>query len=455
MSTASRGSAETVAAAFLVFITVTAVVAFYFYGPGLVTKQSTTSKPVLLSATVISNDLVTLKVLLVNQGQSTLRSGTTLFVAENNVSGVLTQDIPASSQAIVSFNGGYAGSDYKLFNAGTYTIYAAQLGQASVATVPSSGLPNATDRVVISPNASGDIEPDIVRASNGRLYAVWASNRTDATFRIYVANSSGGVSWGTTTSTGTDLNENRLPSLIQDSAGSFRIAWDQRVLLLTANLFTRNSSDGTNWVSTVQITATGLLDTAPSLLQASSGTFYLIRRSTLLDAPNLWIFNSTDAATWGTRTNVTNDTYDDDFPSLMQDSAGVYWLAFKTNRSGSSGIWVMNSTNTLQWNNATQVPTYGTPNRPSMLQDSSGTYWLAYDSADGNGNTFIWITESADGTNWISTSRVSNASSEHNPSLIHDPSAGKYYVVFEGNTSANDKDVFIRATTNAHLWSLP
>jgi hypothetical protein len=451
----ARGSVSAVIAVILlVVLAIAGGVYLFFYAAGIV-KQPEPVKPAPLSANAVSNDYITLKVSVVNHGTAALPVGTRIYIAENNASLVLEEPLDPGRQAILTFEGGYDGS-YKLFPAGTYTIYAPQLGQALVSTVPERlDVPNVTARVSTAPDStSEDLHPDIIKAANGRLYVTWDSNRTFGNYRIVIANSSDGSSWGTATFISTDSNDNRRPSLIQSSGGSYWVMWDQGTGGGQVNIFERNSTDSTNWDAAIQLSSTSVIDTAPHLMQASSGSYYFVRRSTVGGRPDIWIRNSSDSITWGTRTNVTSDHYDDGFPSLVRSAGGVFWLAFYSNRSGSAGIWIANSTDSTRWSALAQVPAYNAPNRPSLIQDDDGVYWIAYDSVDGSGDSYIWIVRSEDGLNWGPTNRISTSAGEYNPSL-YQASDGVYWLAFEGTTGSGDKDVYTRSTTDARLWTVP
>jgi len=101
--------------------------------------------------------------------------------------------------------------------------------------------------------------------------------------------------------------------------------------------------------------------------------------------------------------NVTNHPASDTFPSLIQDSDGIYWMAFQSDRSGNWDIWITSSSNGLSWSAPTQVTLSHSYDRdPSLIRARDGRLIIGFTS-NRFGSWDIFLTESYDNGNTWST----------------------------------------------------
>jgi len=95
-------------------------------------------------------------------------------------------------------------------------------------------------------------------------------------------------------------------------------------------------------------------------------------------------------------------------------------------------------------------------NRPATAVDSSGNIWVVWDQTTAAGDTDIYIGELIVNGDSFETSVpiVSNASKQRNPAIAID-GTGRIYVVWEGNDTNGNWDIFVSTSTNGIDWSKP
>jgi len=111
---------------------------------------------------------------------------------------------------------------------------------------------------------------------------------------------------------------------------------------------------------------------------------------------DIFYSNSTDGANWSEPVVLISDKSTDMYPFLLQDCTGTYWLTWTSDRSDVYGdIWYSVSEDGLKWSAPIQVTkTSSRDYTPRLFEDSSGVIWIIYVS-DRSGNLDIWYSKLA------------------------------------------------------------
>jgi hypothetical protein len=170
------------------------------------------------------------------------------------------------------------------------------------------------------------------------------------------------------------------------------------------------------WSEPINIAPHPYFDTNPSLFQDQNGVYWVVWRSTRAGDPyaDICISNSSDGFSWSLPTMVVTcdaSTGGCDMPSLIQASDGIYWLAYTTypNSTYKSDIWIKNSSDGINWNASIPVAiaTYQDI-WPSLIQNSTGSFWIVFESDDRDGTDGdpLYITTSSDGVTWSAPQNI-------------------------------------------------
>lgn len=200
-------------------------------------------------------------------------------------------------------------------------------------------------------------------------------------------------------------------------------------------------------------------NTGPSLIQASDGKFWIAGAATIDSADSeIRIRNSTDGVNWNSAVNVTNNTTSDSQPSIIQDSNGSLWIAWRTVESGPDGdVRVANSSDGYNWNASSWIfNDFSTDRFTSLLQDRNGTYWAAWEHNVGNTSARIWLANSTNGVDrsapFEATPLGVGGGCPCDP-FIQKTSNGKFITTFTG--ADGDNNIFFSSSSNGVNWVAP
>ena len=297
-----------------------------------------------------------------------------------------------------------------------------------------------TGELALSPGNEGgqDEDPSILRAADGKLYVAWYSNRNGLQAEglqdkeIFLARSSDGKSW-----TDPPVQVTRsaswafAPSLAQDDAGVFHLAWWRWTLTpagcvppapcgVDYRIAYKSSPDGVDWnLDEEAVVADGPADWLPSLVfDRVSRRMLLYFASPARDAdgavePTLappftvrLYVTVKGASGWSQPRRVAGiDTGHDTYPFVVQRSDGTFLMTWTRYDAGSldvdpvSAVTRQPSTETMYSTSAdglawtAPVALSSNPGAvdvfPSLYADQSGVWhalWLT-NAADPNGAT--------------------------------------------------------------------
>jgi len=280
--------------------------------------------------------------------------------------------------------------------------------------LPSSAAPrfapmgDATENFVrVTNHENSDQNPTIVRASGGKLWAVWDSDRSGNRDLWYKTSLNSGASWSAATRL-TDHQESDLcPSIIETSDGDIWITWYSN---RTGNwdIFYKHTSDsGSNWSSDEQLTTDALWDMEPSIAQAADNSIWITWCSYRAGNWEVWARSTSNEGTiWSDPIRITTNTAWDYDPSIMVANDGTFWITWYSERSGNRDLWYKTSANGSTWSFATQVTSdSGSDENPSMAQTDDGKIWLTWHS-NRTGNWDFWYKSTVNGgSTWSSETR--------------------------------------------------
>jgi hypothetical protein len=200
------------------------------------------------------------------------------------------------------------------------------------------------------------------------------------------------------------------PSLIQDSNGSFRCAFDGQDTGDTRIFWSINNN---NWSSPQAIT--GGRDSSPSLIQDSTGNYQLAYSHWNEDS--MWdiYWTSNSGNDWSIPVRLTTYANDDTEPTLIEDSNGDLHIIFSrqffyTDDHGADDLYWMKYHDGL-WSTPVALTNTDTSEMyPSLIQDSSGDLVAAYEAV-GSVDTSICLMRYTNGV-WSSPSIIHSFSND-------------------------------------------
>jgi hypothetical protein len=249
-----------------------------------------------------------------------------------------------------------------------------------------------------------------------------------------------------------------LPSLMQDADGTFWMAWSRWTNNGKYDIFVKNSQDGINWSSAHQVTSNSSYEIYPSMIQDSNGIFWLAFSSNWYGDYTIWITNSTDGFSWITPHRILTHRYSNIEPSLLQASDGTYWIAWTHLNSTTHDydIRVTASLDGINWddNFGSVTSDYYYDFSPCLIQDSTGTFRLAWDSDRFGNNDILVSTSQNPQYSWTAPGRITTDSSwNYNPSLIENVDGG-FNISWESDRSGDD-EIWFAGSSDWTYWTLP
>jgi hypothetical protein len=203
-----------------------------------------------------------------------------------------------------------------------------------------------------------------------------------------------------------------------------------------------------------QLTTGPLSDEDPFLIEDSNGVYWCVWCSNRSGNGDIWYSNSLNMENWSEPAQLTTNLYDDWYPSLIQDSNDEYWVAWMSWRKNNYDIWCSNSKDGTNWSEPIQITRNSSTDwAPHLIQDSSDIYWIVF-SSERSGNKDIWYVTSADGKNWSNPIQFTTDISEDDcPSLVQD-SKGTYWIVWHSDKQGK-YDIYYSNSIDEITWSTP
>jgi len=262
--------------------------------------------------------------------------------------------------------------------------------------------------VRVTNHENSDKNPAITRASDGKLWAVWDSDRSGNWDIWYKTSTNNGASWSAATRLTDHAESDQCPSIMETANGDIWVAWysDREG---NWDVFYKHSSDsGGSWSDVERLTTNELWDMEPSIAQAADNSIWVAWCSYRADSNwEIWAKSTTNGGTsWSDPIRITTNSAWDYDPAIMVAGDGTFWIVWYSERSGNRDLWYKTSANGATWSAATRLTTdAGADQNPSVTQTGDGTIWVAWHSSR-NGHTDIWYKSTSDGgTTWSGETR--------------------------------------------------
>jgi hypothetical protein len=191
-------------------------------------------------------------------------------------------------------------------------------------------------------NSVDDFSPSFTQLKNGTIMVVWQSTREGNT-DIYYKTTIDGSSWSKEIRLTTHSGLDKGPSIMQAKDGKIWVVWASD---RTGNfdLFYK-TYDGSVWSDAAQLTYSSDSDASPSILQTVDEIIWVFWSSypttTGTATGDIYYKYSIDnGATWSDRVQFTTDKYEDVWPAITQAHDIKIWVVWTSNRGDQpDGNW--------------------------------------------------------------------------------------------------------------------
>lgn len=272
-----------------------------------------------------------------------------------------------------------------------------------------------------------DRVPSITQTRDGTMWIAWASERKYGQYDIYYTSSSDfGSTWASPIRFTWTLGTDDTPCILETSDGSIWIAWSSDMYGNSEIVYRTSSDHGSIWGPIVRLTNNPWEDNHPSVIQNIDGTLWAVWQRDESGNSTIYYKTSSDfGATWSEAANLTTkDSRWDTRPYITRTDNGTIWVVWASPRLTQWEIYYKTtSDNGLTWSNATNLTHswYKDDMTPAILQSANGTLWVFWASgqADHEETFDIFYRTSSDyGTTWSDNATlVSRTYDDQNPAV--------------------------------------
>lgn len=231
----------------------------------------------------------------------------------------------------------------------------------------------------LTTDQSADGSPSIMQALDGRIWVVWGSYRTGNS-DIY-GKTYNGTGWSFEELLIADPSVDRDPSIMQTSDGTIWLVFASNRTGNRDIYYATSSDNGETWEESLLPTSDPIVpDSAPSIMQATGGTIWLVWESDYFD-----IFYVTyNGTSWSSKATVTTHHRDDVNPSIMQAQDESIWVVWDSDRDSPKQDPYGNLYYNIYdggWSGDMSLTTTTDDDAgASILQAIDGTLWIAWTS---------------------------------------------------------------------------
>ena len=216
---------------------------------------------------------------------------------------------------------------------------------------------------------------------------------------IFTKDSDDSLSWSGKKQAESEDDNNKEPAMIVDQAGNYVLVWgsfDQG----NYDIYLKNATSFITFGGepTIVITTNTSEDSYPSIIQDYNGMYWVAFQSTR-GSGGIWMTNSSDRITWEEPWQVPTVSGAME-PSMLHDADGKYWLTYYATEGSYDYIWILYSEDMINWSPNSRVSEAGVIERsPFIIQDSDGVYWMAFEGAVG-ANYDIYVRSTTNAMFW-------------------------------------------------------
>ncbi len=244
---------------------------------------------------------------------------------------------------------------------------------------------------------------------------------------------------------------NYMPSLLQKEDGGLMIVFERLDLsFASGDLMLTLSDDGSVWTTPTAIVATAGNERHPSLVQLTDGSYQVYYLSDEAGGYRIHLATSPNGVSW-TRQGIVDLGWSTESlvnPTVCRESDGSLTMTYDYL---SNGGYIAHSADGVTWDHDRTSISTGALNR--IMRHSDGTYVLSYQRKTG-----IWYYQidiftktSADRVSWSAENRVTTNMNSHDsfPLELADGDYGLYYAVSNGG---NPYDLVTRTSSDGSTW---
>lgn len=193
--------------------------------------------------------------------------------------------------------------------------------------------------IQLTQNTADDMRPSIIQLANGTIMLVWqhdSGGNTD----IYFMTTLNDTSWSDPEQLTTDLAADKAPWVTQTKDGKIWLVWasnrtgDYEIYCKTY--------DGSSWSTATRRTYSSNSDVTPSILQTVDDTIWIFWSTSTGTSDNdiYYMYSSDNGDSWSESTQFTTDSNEDVWPAVTQTRDTKIWVAWTSNRADQpDGNW--------------------------------------------------------------------------------------------------------------------
>jgi len=238
----------------------------------------------------------------------------------------------------------------------------------------------------LTDDSNWDYLPYAMQAANGRIWVVWASNRTgggffyDIFYKVY-----DGSTWSADTRLTFDASNDEFPSIAQTNDGKIWVFWNSRRTGNNDIFYKTTVDNGVSWSADTRFALSHATDDDwdPAVIRSADGKLWLF----WVISPSQAIYYSVfDGSSWTSRLSLTGSTVENWHPAATQTNDGIIWLVWDKGSDTAPTDIYYKTFNGSTWSSETQLTTHGdNDSGPSIAQDSQGKILIAWASDRGDG----------------------------------------------------------------------
>ena len=215
--------------------------------------------------------------------------------------------------------------------------------------------------------------------------------------------------------------------------------------------------NGTAWSNETPLIEDSTNDINPAPLLATNGTFWLFWTSDIMGDNNYRIFYKTspnNGTSWSDKTILTNTTYSDRRPSVMQATDGKIWVAWHSKRTENNDLYYK-TYDGQSWSNDAQLTfNSAADSEPSIIQAQNGTilvFWSSYRT--GSDYEIFYKTSSDNGAHWTNATQLTNRKNDWDKlPYATQTRDGKIWIFWQVGKPLQDYDIYYK-TYDGSAWS--
>jgi len=193
-----------------------------------------------------------------------------------------------------------------------------------------------TSDTQLTSNSSLDVSPSIMQHHNGTIWVAWYRDMAGNYDIFYKTSPDNGLTWSPETRLTTDSSWDLDPSIIQALDGTIWAVWTSYRNNNYDIFYKTSTNNGVSWSPETPLTTHGDFDEASAITQARDGSLWVVWHSDRKGKQyDLYYETSSDhGLTWSEDTPLTTDSKDDMSPTVMNSNEGRIWIAWTSARIG-------------------------------------------------------------------------------------------------------------------------